>query len=55
VTGYWRREVDFTDPVIPVTRMSPRGISAIRSATSGRFSSAMVFAAEPFADHDLPA
>ena len=34
--------VDLPDPVIPVTRMSPRGLRAISSSTAGRYSSVMV-------------
>ena len=34
--------VDLPEPVIPVTRTSPRGLSAISSSTTGRYSSRMV-------------
>ena len=35
--------VDLPEPVIPVTRISPRGLSAISSSTAGRYSSWIVF------------
>ena len=35
--------MDLPEPVIPVTRMSPRGLSEISSSTAGRCSSVMVF------------